>query len=581
MQMTSARVGARLLFLAVLALVAAAFAPAIGTAQDAFKDAKKDFESAKKENSATKMGRAVDALGAAGSAEARDYLIGLLEEDQKARKNRKPGWPGDVRKKLIAALGNYTDDDSVAKLGAAILKYDSLKEPAAALDQYDLFYPLAGMDKSEAATNALIAALGDAKNPYIKVAALEAIRRNGNHRFVDAVCAILREDNKEWWSKWKIVPINVFACLESIATTDTNDAAVKTVEAVSDLSLKWSNDKFEPDERVRFFGGRMLRAITGENADITSWQFWKWWAAQKRSVGKVVKGDKTPEKRSKTAPIPPIFNAPPVGTRFVFCIDVSLSMKMPLKINLEEIEKRPPQKGPTTNDKKDDKNEDPEVKRQREEEEKRIAEEERKRGIDALKKLPWKSITTKMELAREELARAIESLPDKFQFAIVTYSTEVDCKTPGFVTADAGSRAKWAKAARELEPEALTNIHGGLMASLRLNKAGFKLGQPEQPSVDEDCVINGADTIIFLTDGWGSWSDDSNSQTVKDPRGGEGLIGDGTHILGPDIWPSIARHNLFRKVIINCVGIGYHDAECLRHLARDSGGTYVDWGFKE
>ena len=555
-------------------------APALAL-QDAFKDAKKEYDAGEKENSPAKMSRAVLAMGAAGTPEARDFLLDLLAQDQKARKGKKPGLPGDVRKNLISAMGSFSDEASVVKIGEAIAKIDSLKDPSSALDQFDLFFPLARMEKSESAMQVITGALSNPKNPYVKVAALEAVRQGGNQRFVDAVVAILREDNKEWWEKWKIVPINVFACLEVIAATDVNDAALKAVTAAAELAQKWEIDKVEPDERTRYFAGRMLKAITGERADITAWKFWSWWAAQKKATGKVVGGAKAPERRPSKTASPPVFNTAPVGTRYVFCIDVSLSMNMELKINLDEIEKRKPQK-PTTGNKKQ--NVDPEEQKRQDEEDARVAEEERKRGIDSLKKLPWKSITTKMELAREELARAIESMPEGFFFAVVTYSTNVDCITGGFIKSDKDSRGKWAKAAREMEPEALTNIHGGLMASLRLGSSAYKPFLPEHPSVDPDCVTSGADTIIFLTDGWGSWSDDSNGRTAQDPRNPKdptALIGDGTHILGKDIWPDIARQNLFRKVVINTVGIGYHDEECLKNISNDSGGTYIDWGFKE
>jgi hypothetical protein len=567
--------------LLTLLLVAALFvmAQAPVTAQDGFKDAKKDFESAKKDGSATKMGRAVDLIAASLTPEARDYLLSVLSDDQKDRKNRKPGLPGEVRKKVIMGLSVFTDDESVGKIGEAVLKIDSLKDPVAALDQFDFFLALVRMNKNEAATKVIIEALAESKvpNPYIKCAALEAVRQGGDSRFVDAVVAITRESNKEWWTKWKVVPINVFACLEVIAQTDDNEACVKAVEATADLAKVWEDDKIVPDDRVRYFAGKMLKAITGEIADVGSWQFWKWWALQKKAVGKAPKVDKAP-KREITKARAPVFNVAPVGKRFVFSLDMSLSMNLPLKIDLPEIEKRPPEPPKSGNRKQDA---DPEEQKRQEEEAKRIAAEEKKRGIDALKELPWKTISTKLELAREELARAISKLEDGTMFAIILWSTDVECITNGWVKADAASKAKWSKSAREIEAVALTNMHGGLMGAMRVTDKGFKVGVPAEPSVDPDCIISGADCIVFLTDGWGSWSDDSTAQTKDDPRGGTGKIGDGTHILGPEIWPDIARQNLFRKVIIHCVGIGNHDKECLRHLAKDSGGTYIDWYFPE
>jgi hypothetical protein len=318
----------------------------------------------------------------------------------------------------------------------------------------------------------------------------------------------------------------------------------------------------------------MLFNVTGERADMMSHAFWNFWAEQKKLSGNAPKAGEGPRKQSKTKPPTPVFNAPPVGTRYVFVIDVSESMNLPLKITLPEIEKRKPE-GPTSGrHKKDGEGGEgqPEEKPEEPEQE------------NPLRKLPWKDLDTKMKLARAELARAIEALPDGYQFAIVTYSREVKVLTGGFVKSNSSTRANYASQARKLEPESLTNIHGGLMAGLRLSVGmTYKPGMPPEPAIDRNCVINGADTIIFMTDGWGSWSDDSTSQDAVDKRrkDGKGLVGNGSFIYGEDIWPDIVRRNVFRKVIINTVGIGNHDKDCLRQIAKNCGGTYVDWSFPE
>jgi len=69
------------------------------------------------------------------------------------------------------------------------------------------------------------------------------------------------------------------------------------------------------------------------NADTLT--FWEWWVRQKENKQDPKEGDKPPEKKSKTAPI--IFKEPMVGTHVVFVIDVSDSMKWPIKD--EDIEK--------------------------------------------------------------------------------------------------------------------------------------------------------------------------------------------------------------------------------------------------
>src|SRR5688572_12679571 len=107
--------------LSLVVLVAFCFAGVPAGAQDTFKDAKKEFEAGKKESSAAKMGRAVEQIAALQTAEARDYLLGVLADDQKDRKQKRPGLPGEVRKKVILCLSMYADEESVKKIGEAVI----------------------------------------------------------------------------------------------------------------------------------------------------------------------------------------------------------------------------------------------------------------------------------------------------------------------------------------------------------------------------------------------------------------------------------------------------------------------------
>lgn len=549
------------LFAVVLfgAVAAAAYiSPEVVRAEEDFRSLKKEYERAKKDLSRTGMKRAIQSMAGTNDPKACEYLLDELEDDQKARKRGRPGLPGDIRDAIVEALSRFTDPDSVEKIGEMALDLKSDRDPTLALDQFDFFKALAGMDSIEAADETIRKALADEKNAYVKCAALEAIRQTESARFLEDVVAILYEDNEDWSKKWLVVPINVLACIEDIVEPEETEKVINVVNAV----IAWEERKWCLDERVRFFGGKMLNKLTGETADMGALHFWKWWVAQMETVGAVDTSKKPKGERSKTAAVPPVFDSAPVGKRFVFVIDVSLSMELPLKISLEGIEERREKRGPVSGKRKGESEEE-------------VEEEE---DDDPLRQLPWKDIGTRIELAREELARAIESFVGDRMFAIVVYSTEVEVITDGWVQATPSNCSKWARKAKELEPEALTNIHGGLKKALEISD---KSTSAKHPEVDENCVLTGADTIIFLTDGWASWSDDSTSQDREDPRGGGGVIGDGDFIMGDEIWPDIVRMNLFRKVIINCVGIGNHDKDLLKNLARRTGGTYVDWYFPD
>lgn len=530
-----------------------------------WKDYKKAFEEAQDEGSRSRMVRAAKNLGNTNEAKAADFLLDLLEDDQKARKRDKAGLPGEVRDAVTEALGKFTNADAVEKIGKAALKLDSSpkKNPVLALDQFDFFKALAGMKDVKAADETIRKALSDNKNPYVKCAALEAIRQVGASRFVDDVVGILLEDNDAWAKDWIIVPINVFACLRDIADGNNLDQVVKIVEAV----ITWEERKLCTHERVRYFGGMMLAELTGETASMEFIAFWKWWVAQVKALGeKPADADAPKRNRSKTAATPPVFDSAPVGRRFVFVIDLSSSMEKPLKIDLDEIEKRKKKrKGPTTGKKKIG-GDDPD------------ADGEDKEPENPLARLPWKDIETKWDLAREELARSIADFAGDRYFAIITYSNEHENITGGWVQATKANCRKWSDKVQDLELQHMTNIHGGLMHALRISDKG---DDAEHPSVDPDCVMSGADTIVFLTDGWGSWDDFSDGK-VKDKRNGvDNSVGDGPFIYGENIWPDILRVNIFRKVVINTVGIGNHDVNLLKNLAKKTGGTYVDWSFPE
>lgn len=533
--------------------------PSVVQAQDDFKSLRKEYETAKKDDAYSAMERTVDKLALCNDKEAAKYLLKELSDDQKARKAKKKGLGGGVRKKIVEALAKFTDEESVGLIGKAALDLDSKKDPTLALDQFDFFKSLALMKDVAAADTTIRGALAHKDNAFVKCAALEAIRQSGAKRFALDVIAILKEENEAWHKTWLIVPINVFACLEVIVEPGDKENAIAAVEA----TVNWVEKAMCKDERVGFFGSKMLGAITGEVADLFSTFYWKWWVGQMKAVGAVDKSTRPDGKRSKTVATPPVFDTAPVGKRFVFVIDVSLSMELPLKITLEEIEKRRKNRGPISDRKGGD----------------AAGEEEKEPDAEnPLRKLPWKDIGTKIALAREELSRAIKSFAGDRYFAIVTYSTEVELITGGWIQATQANCDKWAKTAKELEPTALTNIHGGLMKAMRISAKGSTAAEP---SVDADCVLTGADCIVFLTDGWGSWDDFSVGKTTDKRNNVADSIGDGPYIYGEDIWPDILRHNIFRKVIIHTVGIGNHDKDLMKKLSKETGGQYTDWGFPE
>ena len=340
------------------------------------------------------------------------------------------------------------------------------------------------------------------------------------------------------------------ACLGVLAK-GKEEAAVEVVNTLVAWQ-KWSENTVV---RLRHMAERSLTDLTGEDCTLTNEtvDFWEWWARNKAAA----QPDKAPEKRSKTAPV--IFKEPVVGTRIVFVIDVSDSMKHP------------------------------------------ISEDDLPKIRKLANNLDWSKMPDHpcpLDLAKAELAYSIDHLrpddagdgkkkkkgtrssskndPEARTFAIITYSHDVNLFTEdGWVDATDSNCDEWMVNVHNLELESTTNIHGALLKAFKFN--GTKK-ESDEPELDKECVLNGAHTIVFLTDGYPTWSNDSESPSAKDEFGNP--VGDGEYVKRDKLLELAAHLDRFRKVVINTVGIGIHDKKLMKGFADISGGAYTDWGCK-
>lgn len=417
-------------------------------------------------------------------------------------------------------------------------------DPKTAYSEFDRLLPLARSDK-DADTAQVRAALADPKTCWDGIAAVEAVRQaevdqpGAGKRFLAEVLALMDEKYKKLHEQ-QIFTVNVLACLATLVTKGDPDV-VKVVKAI----VAWQRWSKNSGTRLRDMADRALFKLTGEDCTLKeeTLGFWDWWIAQQ-----ALPQGPAPVKESRTAPV--IFKEPMVGTRVVFVIDVSDSMKYPIsKADLPKMREKAPN-------------------------------------------LPWdkESKPTAMWVAIEELARAIDALrppkvlpgrnprstktePEPRHFAIVTYSHESKMFTEGWVEATKANCDTWMRKVRGLGTETTTNIHAGLAQAFAISG---KTNSASNPEYDAECVLTGAHTIVFLTDGYPTWSNDSTARDAKDEFGNPTGNGD---YCKRDKLAELARHiNRFRKVVINTVGIGIHDKALMAAFAKDSGGGYTDWG---
>ncbi len=156
------------------------------------------------------------------------------------------------------------------------------------------------------------------------------------------------------------------------------------------------------------------------------------------------------------------------------------------------------------------------------------------------------SMKRKIDVAKEELDKAIASLPADALFNIIFYSTEVEIWRKTLIEADAKTK-KVAKAyVAEREPGGGTNIHEPLMRAFELAGRGAK---------DKEYGDVSVDTIFFLSDG------QPTAGRITDPE---------------DILREVAAQNKLRKIQIHTIGVGRdHHREFMRVLAESSGGQYI------
>lgn len=274
---------------------------------------------------------------------------------------------------------------------------------------------------------------------------------------------------------------------------------------------------------------------------------------------------------------PTFFGLEGRGKRTIYVIDLSDSMLKKLSgAEIEDIKKRTPVTGPG--------GEKPDPK---------------KPG------LPWDKIKTRFDAAREVLKLSLRELPNDVHFAVVMFGTNARLlnATQRLVPAALGNVAQ---AINELDnirpgsptedrPEGVlmgdTNMHAGLVRAFRMAADGLISGEDEH--VNAKTFFGGCDTIFVLSDGdpntddypglgpieknRGSWDAESGKMTKGDGRDTQYTY-HGPYAQDMYLLRDLRRMNLFRKVEINCVGVGESNDSLLVAIARNGLGTVAKVG---
>ena len=205
--------------------------------------------------------------------------------------------------------------------------------------------------------------------------------------------------------------------------------------------------------------------------------------------------------------------------------------------------------------------------------------------------LPWHTIETRFDLAREQLKISLQRLPKDKYFSIVWFGSEAgsldSCK--GMVKATKGDVAKVireldsieTKSPTDIAPDGVlrgrTNMHAGLRRAFGLSRKGMV---EHAAYVDPAALTQGCDTIFLLSDGDPSIDefqvraeDYGEGQVVKDQEYGEAAARTPMlHYPGPYVQPhwivsDFVRMNAFRRIRMHCIGIGEANMGLLNQLA--------------
>lgn len=425
------------------------------------------------------------------------------------------------------------------------------------------YWTFCGLAKMQNATAdaILTKAARDSKSKeiYLKSAAIEALGYAGRSDLCPLLVDTIKQYEPDWDKKNQILTLTCVYNAPKLCKGGDTEVRNQLVLALANVLEKTDAKK---DDRIQYFVAKALAEITGEDT-YTDPAFWRWWVQM--GGKKVEKQHDGPTVAGRD--VPKFFKASAVGKRVIFVIDISGSMQHP--VNLPPEMKKPPAppekkkdapvtgKGSTGGKPGED-----------------GKKEEKKVEIPPP---DYSKVVSKMDLAKVELIHCLRYLPEDYKFNVVVYHTDhslLDQSTKNLIPASQANKDRFIKRVEALNWAALTNIHGGLMRGFCVNEKGMlDMKVKETGSWDPECMLSGATTMFFLTDGSPTISDD----TTNVPDVGRTIaVGNGRMCQPQNIILDIKRMNTFRKMVINTVGIGPHDNRLMQALAEMSGGEYVD-----
>ncbi len=161
---------------------------------------------------------------------------------------------------------------------------------------------------------------------------------------------------------------------------------------------------------------------------------------------------------------------------------------------------------------------------------------------------------TKMEVAKNQLAKSIDELDSDVRFAVLFYSNDVKVwqEPPELMPSSPQNKQKAKEWVKTIQPVGPTLTFGALMKALEYADT---IGERKKKGP----LATGADTIFLLSDG---------SPTTADAR-----VLEGEEL--EHAFQAFMQENELYHCVVHTIGIGPgHNSRVLKRIARETGGTY-------
>ncbi len=429
-----------------------------------------------------------------------------------------------------------------------ILAQAKPKAPVPPRAKFYILRACGGLKAEQAAVlKVLLEVAADEKaDPKVEIGANDGLAELKDRAALPHFYKVLAADNKVW--EVKISALGGVKAILKPADADVVDQAAQLIEVLA--KLKPIETRIKVD-LIELLG--VLLDVADARTDDPNW--WRTALATKKS-------GKKPGSDGQTYVEPvEFFGLKMKSSRIVFVLDKTGSMDLPM--SEADLPKRDPPKNPEkpTGDEKPNPTD----------------EALRGKCEEIKKKHDTRKVEKRMDILKKEFINTIYNLDPRVYFSVVWYEVNQDVWKPEFVKASWPVKFELIKAVDTLNPSGGTNIWGGLEKAFEFVASPAK---PDVIQVDKKgnyaTVVNGADTIVLMTDG------NHNNGRFSIPTPPTGDFDEGA------MFAEYKKINTLRKVVVNTFILGNTTGELdpvkpktislFKRIAEDSGGTFVHLG---